>query len=190
MNAQPKFLVLAAVAWALLLASPNADAQGFTRSLDIGPHIAPRIVTPPPPPAPVRIDPNVGGRASDVGGTTRFSTTNCTAAYRDPATGDCLSQPVGNRSSNGNGGSSSKGKKTNAFRNNGVAAAVATTAANNELLAELDGALTDRPGQRAGETPPAQAHQFAKLSPDQCDHWTVPHHRSALGGDREPRAGL
>jgi Subtilase family len=157
MNAQRKFLVLTAIAWALLLASSSADAQGFAR--DIGPRITPRIVTPPPPPAPVRIDPNVAG----VGGATRFSTTattNCTAAYRS-STGECLSQPVGTQGANsgGNGGSSGKSKRAKDLRNNGVQATVASAAVNNELLAELDGALTEA---QADEL--ARRHRVRRIS--------------------------
>jgi len=161
LNAQRKILLLIAIAAPLTLGSLNADAQGFVRPPNIT--VAPRVVTPPPPPpASVRINPNIAGRVSDVGGTTRFSTnatTNCAAAYRDPATGECLNQPAGSQGSNGNGRSSSKGKKTSAFRNNGVAATVANTSANNELLAELDGTLTDA---QADEL--ARRHRLRRIS--------------------------
>ncbi len=158
LNARRKILLLTALASVFALASPNANAQGFVRPPNIA--VAPRVVTPPPPPAPVRIDPNIAGRVTDVGNTTRFSTnatTGCTAAYRDPATGDCLNQPVGNQSSNG--GSSSKGRKTNTFRNNGGAATATNITANNELLAELDGALTDA---QADEL--ARRHRLRRIS--------------------------
>jgi len=163
LNARRGILVLMAIASVLVFGSPCADAQGFVRPPAI--NVPPRIVaTPPPPPAPVRIDPNVAGRVSDVGGATRFSTnatTNCTAAYRDPATGECLNQPAGTQGSNGsaNGGSSSRGKKTNTFHNSGVQATVASAAVNNELLAELDGGLTDA---QADEL--ARRHRLRRIS--------------------------
>jgi hypothetical protein len=162
LNAQRGILILMAIASVLVLASPNADAQVFVRTNAI--NIPPRIVTPTPPPAPPpaaivapRIDPNIAGRVGDVGGTTRFSTnatTNCTAAYRS-STGECLSQPVGTRGSNG--GSSSKNKKANTSK--GVQAAVASAAVANELLAEFDGALTDA---QADEL--ARRHRLRRIS--------------------------
>jgi hypothetical protein len=150
LSAQRNVLVLTAIASVLALASPNVYAQGAVfrpPAVNLGPR-----VTPVAPAVAPRIDPNIAGRVSDVGNASRFSTnatTNCPAAYRS-SSGECLNQPVGTQgngsASNGNGsggGSNAKGKKTNTFRNNGVAATVTSTTLNNELLAELDGTLTD-----------------------------------------------
>jgi len=164
MNAQRKVLVLTAIASALALASPDVHAQGAVFRPPALNNIGARAITPPPAPV-VRINPNVAGRVSDVGNTARFSntaTTNCPAAYRDTSTGECMNQPVGTQGSNGNGnngGSNTKGKKANTFPNNGIQATVVSRRVNNELLAELEGTMTDA---QADEL--ARRHRLRRIS--------------------------
>jgi subtilisin family serine protease len=142
MNARRNVLVLTAIAAALLLAGPNVHAQGYFRPPSL--NITPRVVTPTPAPATPRIDPNIAGRVTDVGGTTRYPpnlTTNGT-------------QGSNNGSNNG-----SNSKKANNSRNNGGQSTVAGRTVNNELLAELDGALTD---VQADEL--ARRHRLRRIS--------------------------
>jgi hypothetical protein len=157
MNAQRMVLALTAVASALSLASLNAQAQNFFRPPAV--NVGPRINTPAPAVVAPRIDPNVAGRVSDVGGTSRLSTgttTNCPAAYRS-STGECLNQPIGTpgtvngngSAGNGNnGGSSTKGKKTTTSRNNAVQTTLASPTVINELVAELEGNTADELARR------------------------------------------
>jgi hypothetical protein len=161
LSARRNILVLTAIASVLTFASPNVHAQGAVfrpPAVNLGPRVTPvaPVVAP-------RIDPNVAGRVSDVGNASRFSTnatTNCPAAYRS-SSGECLNQPVGTQSNNNGsgGGSNTKGKKTNTFRNNGVAVTVASTTVNNELLAEIDGTLTDAQADAL-----ARRHRLRRIS--------------------------
>jgi subtilisin family serine protease len=157
MNAQRTVLALAAIASALSLAGLNANAQNFARppALNIGP----RVNTPAPVVVAPRIDPNVAGRVSDVGGTSRLSTngmTNCPAAYRS-STGECLNEPIGTQGTGGgngsagngnNGGSNTKGKKTTTIRNNAVQTSLASPTVIHELVAELEGDTADELARR------------------------------------------
>jgi hypothetical protein len=121
MNAQRNGLVLTAMAAALFLAGPNANAQSVFRPPNL--NITPRVVTPPPAPAAPRIDPNIAGRVTDVGGATRYSPNLTTNG------------PQGGNNGGGNGGSGSNSKKANNSRNNGVQSTIASSTVNNELLA-------------------------------------------------------
>jgi hypothetical protein len=138
-----------------------AHAQSIMRSPSI--NIGSRIPTINPTVAP-RVDPNIAGRAvTGVGRTTsRISTTTvrsvsrigvrslpyaryspnlypaCAYAYRDSG-GACLDQPV-TSADGGSGGPSGKKTANNPRRNGSQAAALTSRA--NEIVAEIDGALT------------------------------------------------
>jgi hypothetical protein len=92
-----------------------------------------------------RIDPNVGGGATLDQTRTRVRP-SCSAAYRN-SSGECQDQPV--LSANGSG---SSGKKNNSgSRRNAAQTAPVLGAIPGELVAEIDGTLTD-----------AQADQLAR----------------------------
>jgi hypothetical protein len=138
----------AALAFAPLGGSP-AHAQNFARpNLNIQARVP--TITPPLTPR-VTIDPNVAGAAASVGRTTPNLRTyqGCGDAYRD---GECLTK-TGSSADGGTGGSSgSSGKGRSAGpRRNVVQAALNAPTIASQLVAEIDGALTD-----------AQADQLAR----------------------------
>jgi hypothetical protein len=138
-------LTLALTAAALPLAyldGPAVQAQSIMRSPNI--NIESRIPTISPTVTP-RIDANIAGRAiTGIGRTSPNLRTYsaCSDAYRD-GDGQCRDKPVTSTSSDGGGsGSSGKGKGNGPRRN------VAQTALNsrsiaNEIVAEIDGSLSD-----------------------------------------------
>jgi Subtilase family len=124
------------------LDSPAVRAQAFMRSPSISvgsrlPSITP-TVTP-------RIDPNIAGRGIvGIGRTSPNLRTNqaCSYAYRDSG-GDCSSQPVVSANGGGNGGPSGKKANTGGPARNVTQAAVNSGSVANELVAEIDGSLSD-----------------------------------------------
>jgi Subtilase family len=131
------------------------QAQSIMRSpnLNIGSRI-PSLTTVGP-----RIDPNIAGAAvTGIGRTTPDlrTTPACSYAYRD-SDGGCAAQPVASAGGDGAGAASGKNKGGDARRN------VAQTASDlrsvaNEIVAEIDGALSDA---QADEL--ARRHGLARL---------------------------
>jgi hypothetical protein len=133
-------LAVAALAVAYL-DSPAVRAQAFMRSPSISvgarlPSITP-TVTP-------RIDPNIAGRGVvGIGRTSPNLRTHqaCSYAYRD-SDGDCSSQPVASANGGGSGGPSGKKANSGSARNL-PQTAINTRSVPNELVAEIDGSLSD-----------------------------------------------
>jgi Subtilase family len=117
-----------------------ANAQNFARpNLNIQPRVPSISVTP-------RIDPNIAGAVTGVGRMTPNLKTyqSCSDAYRD-SDGECLNKTGSSADSGGSGGSSGKGSKgKNAGpRRNFVQSVLNAPAIARQLVAEIDGALTD-----------------------------------------------
>src|SRR5258707_14478178 len=153
-------LVVAALPFAYL-DTPAAHAQSIMRTPNL--NIDTRIPTINPNVAP-RIDPNIAGRANVVTSVDRVQprvniqrvnpnstmpyaryspnlSPACESAYRD-SSGECAGAPV----SSGDGGGASKSarkKGSSSPRSNAVQAAVNLRSFANQLVAELDSALTD-----------------------------------------------
>ena len=171
-------VLAAALPFACVDGSP-VHAQSIMRSPSI--NIGSRIPTINPTVAP-RVNPNIAGRAvTGVGRTTaRISTLTarsasqigvrslpyvryspnlypaCAYAYRD-SDGACLDQPV-TSADGGSFGPSGKKANKSAGRNGSQSAALGSRAVNNEIVAEIDGALTDA---QADEL--ARRHGLARL---------------------------
>jgi len=114
-------------------ARPNINIQGRVPS--IGPAVTPRVT----------INPNVVGAASSVGRITPNLKTyqGCSSAYRD-SDGECLNKAGSSADggAGGTGGSSGKGKNGSP-RRDFVQAALNAPTITNQLVAEINGALTD-----------------------------------------------
>jgi hypothetical protein len=150
---------LALIATALPLAYLDGSAvraQSIMRSPSI--HIDSRIPTINPVITP-RINPNIAGSAvTGAGGTIPNLRTSrpCGYAYRDSG-GECRDQPVSTSDGGASGGASDKGKSNGPRRN------VAQTALNqrtiaNEIVAEIDGSLSDAQADAL-----ARRHRLARL---------------------------
>jgi hypothetical protein len=88
------------------------------------------------------INPNLAGRAvSGVGGTTPRLRSACSYAYRD-SSGDCSDQPV-TSADGGRSGRSSGKNSSNDPRRTTLQTALNSRTIANELVAEIDGALSD-----------------------------------------------
>ena len=144
--------LLLTIATLPLIVGPAVEAQSIMRSpnLNIGARVPSMTAVAPPPVAVVtpRINPNVAGTA--VTGVDRTNPNlrtvpGCSAADRD-SDGGCFGQPVA--SGRGGGGNSNRGSGS---RHNQALAAVDPHIAANELVAEIDGSLSD-----------AQADQLAR----------------------------
>jgi Subtilase family len=150
-------------ALALLAAAlPFADfdgsavqAQSFMRSPNI--NVGSRIPSINPTVAP-RIDPNIAGRAvTGIGATPSLRTIPaCSYAYRD-SDGGCSGRPVSSADGGGIGAASGK-NKGNGPRRNVVQTALNLRTVANELVAEIDGSLSDA---QADEL--ARRHGLARL---------------------------
>jgi len=118
--------------------SSAVHAQSIMRSPNI--NVQPRIpgINPTVP----RIDPNLAGRAvTGVGATAGRIRPACSAAYRE-SSGDCSDQPVASGDGGGTGrGSGKKGSKDPG--GNTAQTALNSRAIANELVAEIDGVLSD-----------------------------------------------
>src|ERR1700728_1463191 len=139
-------LVAALLPWAFF-SGPSVQAQTAMRSPTINIQSRTPTINIPPSVTPVapRIDPNVAGRVDIGSGRTISARSGCTAAERD--SGDCSGQ-AGN-STGGSGGSARN--RNNGSRGNTLQAGLNQRTIPNELVAEIDGALTD-----------AQADQLAR----------------------------
>ena len=93
-----------------------------------------------------RINPNIGRLVTGIDRTTPRLSPACSYAYRDSA-GECRDQPVTSTDGSGAGGNGGGGKSVK-NKNNGPRRNISLIALNlrtvaNELVAEIDGALTD-----------------------------------------------
>jgi hypothetical protein len=94
-----------------------------------------------------RINPNIGRIVTGIDRTTPRLAPACSYAYRDSA-GECQGQPVtsaggGGGTSGGGGGSKSVKNKNDGPRRNTSLTALNLRTVANELVAEIDGSLTD-----------------------------------------------
>src|SRR6202521_6041927 len=135
-------VLMAAILPLVYFSGPAVQAQSAMRSPTINipsrtpsintPSIAPTVVAP-------RIDPNIAGRVDIGSGRTINVRSACTAAERD--SGECSGQAA-----NSTGGGSGRGSGKN--RNSGSRGNTLQTALNqrtiaNEVVAEIDGSLSD-----------------------------------------------
>jgi hypothetical protein len=122
--------------------SPTINIPSRTPSISTPnistPSITPTVVAP-------RIDPNIAGRVDIGSGRTIHIRSACTAAERD--SGECSGQAANSTG----GGSHGSGKKGNTSRGNTLQTALNQRTIANELVAEIDGSLSD-----------AQADQLAR----------------------------
>jgi subtilisin family serine protease len=116
-----------------------AHAQIIVRSTNI--NVPSRIPSITPTMAP-RIDPNLAGGAAlaGVGASGRLRPA-CSYAYRE-SSGDCSGQPVTSGDGSGNGRRSARNRSTDPGRNT-AQTALGLRAIPNQLVAEIDGALSD-----------------------------------------------
>src|SRR6202165_2011309 len=92
-----------------------------------------------------RIDPNIAGTAvPGIGRTTpsRRTSPACSYAYRG-SDGECGDQPVSSANGGGTGGSSAKSKNSGPRRNTAQTAALNLRTIGGEIVAEIDGSLSD-----------------------------------------------
>jgi hypothetical protein len=144
------FTMIATVLPLCCLGGSVVHAQSAMRSPSIS--IQSRIPTINPTVAP-RINSNVAGTAvTGIGRTSPNLRTSpaCSYAYRDSA-GECRDQPVTSSDSGGTGGVSGKGKSKGPRRDVTQTAALNLRSIAGEIVAEIDGALSD-----------AQADQLAR----------------------------
>ena len=143
MKIQRAALALAVAALPLAyLDSPSVRAQAFMRSPSIS--IGSRIPTITPTVTPTvtpRINPNVGGIGIDSMSPNLRTNQACSYAYRN-SDGGCSGQPVASKGGGG-GGPSGKKANNNGPRRNDLQAAVNLRSVPNEVLAEIDGSLSD-----------------------------------------------
>jgi hypothetical protein len=138
-----------------LVCGPTVQAQGFRPNINVNVEgRLPSIAVAP------RISPNVTGAAIGVGRTTPNLKTyqGCSYADRD-SDGECLNKTGSSADggTGGSGGSSAKGKSSGPRRNAVQTVLNARTIAN-QLVAEIDGALSDA---QADEL--AQLHGLARI---------------------------
>jgi Subtilase family len=137
-----------------IMRSPSINIQSRVPSISTPsintPSITPTVVTP-------RIDPNIAGRAVDIGSgrTIPSIRSACTAAERD--SGECSGQAANSGGGGGNGRGSGK-NRNNGVRSNPLQAALDQRAITNELLAEIDGSLSDAQADQL-----ARRHGLARL---------------------------
>jgi len=109
----------------------------------------------------------------------------CDYAYRG-SDGECYDRPValidGRQAAKG---SSAKGK-SGGPRNNAAQTAVNLSAVSNELVAEIDGALTDLLADELARRHGLIRVGFAEFSAVGDHHRSVPHYRSPSDGRGEP----
>ena len=140
--------LIAAILPFAYFSGPAVQAQSAMRSPTINiqsrlPTIAPTVVAP-------RIDPNIAGRV-DIGSGRNIPSIRsaCTAAERD--SGECSGQEANSAGGGGSAGRGSGKKGNNGSRGNALQAALGQRMIVNELVAEIDGSLSD-----------AQADQLAR----------------------------
>jgi hypothetical protein len=118
----------------------SAHAQIIVRSVTVS--VPSRIPSINPTVAP-RINPNLAGGAAlaGVGANSARLRPACSYAYRE-SSGDCSGQPVTSGDGSGNGRKSGKNGSNDTGRNT-VQGALTLRAIPNEIVAEIDGALSD-----------------------------------------------
>ena len=123
--------VIAAILPLASFASSAAHAQSIMRSPNL--NIQSRMPS---------INPNLGGRAvTGIGGLIPRIRPACSPAYRG-SSGDCFDQPIS--SADGGGGGRASGKNSSKDqRRNTLQTALGSRAIANELVAEINGALSD-----------------------------------------------
>ena len=123
----------------VLLCGPAVHAQGFRPNINVNVEgRLPSISVAP------RINPNVARTVTSVGRTTPNLTTHqgCSYAYRD-SDGEC-SNKAGSSADGGSGDSGSSGKaKSSGPRRNAVQTVLNARTIANQLVAEIDGALSE-----------------------------------------------
>src|ERR1700736_1783159 len=125
-----------------IMHSPSINIP--SRIPTINPTVTPRIPIINPTVTP-RIDPNIAGTAvTGIGRTTPNLRTSpaCSYAYRG-SDGDCADQPVSSANGGGTGGSSAKSKNSGPRRNTAQTAALNLRTIGGEIVAEIDGSLSD-----------------------------------------------
>jgi hypothetical protein len=137
-----------------IMRSPSVNIQSRVPSISTPsintPSMTPTVVTP-------RIDPNIAGRAVDIGSGRAIPSIRsaCTAAERD--SGECSGEVANSAGGGGNGRGSSK-NRNNGARSNPLQAAPDQRAIANELVAEIDGSLSDAQADQL-----ARRHGLARL---------------------------
>jgi subtilisin family serine protease len=131
---------IAAIVPLALFGNSAAHAQIIVRSVTVS--VPSRIPTINPTVAP-RINPNLAGGAAleGVGANAGRLHPACSYAYRDSG-GDCSGQPVTSGDGSGNGRKSAKNRSSDPGRNT-LQTALGLRAIPNQLVAEIDGALSD-----------------------------------------------
>ena len=125
-----------------IMHSPSINIP--SRIPTINPTVTPRIPIINPTVTP-RIDPNIAGTAvTGIGRTTPNLRTSpaCSYAYRG-SDGECGDQPVSSANGGGTGGSSAKSKNSGPRRNTAQTAALNLRTIAGEIVAEIDGSLSD-----------------------------------------------
>src|SRR6202048_5110656 len=125
-----------------IMHSPSINIP--SRIPTINPTVTPRtpIINPTVTP---RIDPNIAGTAvTGIGRTTPNLRTPpaCSYAYRG-SDGECGDQPVSSANGGGTRGASAKGKSSGPRRNTAQTAALNLRTIGGEIVAEIDGSLSD-----------------------------------------------
>jgi Subtilase family len=137
-----------------IMRSPSINIQSRVPSISppsiSTPSITPTVVTP-------RIDPNIAGRAVDIGSGRSIPSIRsaCTAAERD--SGACSGEVASSAGGAGNGRGSGK-NRNNGARGNALQAALNQRSIANELVAEIDGSLSDAQADQL-----ARRHGLARL---------------------------
>jgi Subtilase family len=128
--------------------SPSINIQ--SRLPTINPTVAPTVVAP-------RIDPNIAGRAVDIGSGRNIPSLRsaCTAAERD--SGECSGQAANSTGGGGNGRAAGKNRNTGP-RGNTTQTSLDQHTIANELVAEIDGSLSDAQADQL-----ARRHGLARL---------------------------
>ena len=125
-----------------IMHSPSINIP--SRIPTINPTVTPRIPIINPTVTP-RIDPNIAGTAvTGIGRTTPNLRTSpaCSYAYRG-SDGECGDQPVSSANGGGTGGASAKSKNSGPRRNTAQTAALNLRTIGGEIVAEIDGSLSD-----------------------------------------------
>ena len=125
-----------------IMHSPSINIP--SRIPTINPTVTPRIPIINPTVTP-RIDPNIAGTAvTGIGRTTPNLRTSpaCSYAYRG-SDGECGDQPVSSANGGGTGGASAKSKNSGPRRNTAQTAALNLRTIAGEIVAEIDGSLSD-----------------------------------------------
>jgi hypothetical protein len=141
-----------------IMHSPSINVP--SRIPTINPTVTPRIPIINPTVTP-RIDPNIAGTAvTGIGRTTPNLRTSpaCSYAYRG-SDGECADRPVSSASGAGTGGTGGSAKnKTSSPRRNTAQTAPNAPTVKGEILAEIDGSLSDLQADQL-----ARRHRLARL---------------------------